>query len=118
MIDQIKLLIQKSFPPALGISVSYFEGEDKDTSRKYLVFKMSSPAFKVLYQKSRRLGEGEAFFDIESDFVGSVLSDFIVLGTTFLTNNVMIKMMSQKEESDNILKRPFSKGRLNKINLN
>lgn len=118
MIDQIKILIGKAFPPALGIGVSYHEGEDVDTERKYLVFSMTSPTFKNLYTKSRRLGEDETFFDIEADFVGAILSDFIILGTTFLTNNVMAKMASERESADNILKHPFSKGRLNSINRN
>lgn len=118
MIDQIKKLIDKAFPPALAIVVNYYEGEDVDTERLYLVFSMSSPVFKGLYSKSKRLGEKETFFDVESDFVGSVLSDFIVLGTTFLTNNVMAKLANERENADNTLKHPFSKGRLNNVNLN
>ena len=118
MVDQIKVLISKTFPPALGIEVQYYEGEDVDTERKYLVFSMTSPTFKNIYTKSKRLSEKETFFDIEHDFVGAVLSDFIVLGTTFLTNNVIAKTISDRENADNILKHPFSKGRLSKFSPN
>ena len=116
--DQVKLLIAKAFPPALDIKVEYFEGEDKDTERLYLVLSIISVPFGNLYLKSKRLAEGETFMDVEHDFVGAILADFIVLGTTFLMNNIMAHKVANTDRADNILKNPFSKGRLKNVNLN
>ncbi len=118
MSDQIKNLVAKAFPPALGIVVEYFEGEDEDTERLYLVFSMKSTTFGNLYLKSKRLSEKETFFDVESDFIGAILADFVILGTTLLINNVMARNVANRENSDNILKDPFSKGRFKNVNLN
>ena len=118
MIDQIKTLIKKSFPPAIGFEAKYYEGEDRDTERQYLVFEIHTSAFGMVYRKAKKLGPQDTFFDVEHDFVGVVLTDFILLGTTHLTNYAMAKKASEQEDADNILKHPFSKGRLNPLNLN
>lgn len=118
MIDQIKTLIHKSFPPVLGYKVEYFLGEDSLTERNHLVFKISSKEIGDVYQKSLRLKTSKFVEDAESDFIGMILSDFMLLGTTFLTNTIMAKKASQKESANNIISHPFSKGRLNSINLN
>ena len=117
MMDQIKQLIAKSFPPALEFVVRYYEGEDSDTERQFLVFEINTSIGRI-YRKAKKLSPKETFFDIEHDFVGAVLSDFILLGTTHLMNYVMVRKTSTKEEADNILIHPFSKGRLNNVNLN
>ncbi len=118
MVDQIKMLIVKSFPPALGIVVDYFEGEDEATDRLYLAFSLTSTTFGDLYLKSRRLGGKETYFDIEADFVGVILADFLVYGTSLLLNSAMARKVTDRENSDNILKDPFSKGRFKNLNLN
>lgn len=118
MVDQVKNLIGKSFPPALGFGVKYYEGEDPDTERQYLVFEINTSAFGMIYRKAKRLGPKEVFFDVEHDFVGAILTDFILLGTTHLTNYAMARKASKQEDADNILIHPFSKGRLNPLNLN
>ena len=117
MVDQIKNLIAKSFAPAHEFDVKYYEGEDSDTERQYLVFEISVSIGRI-YRKAKKLDPKETFFDVEHDFIGAVLSDFILLGTTFLLNTSMIRKISTKEEADNILIHPFSKGRLNNVNRN
>ena len=118
MIDQVKTLIKKSFPPVFGFEAKYYEGEDPDTERQFLVFEINTSAFGMIYRKAQKLSPREIFFDIEHDFVGVILTDFILLGTTHLMNFVMARKAAQKEDVDNILIHPFSKGRLNPFNLN
>ncbi len=118
MIDQIKVLISKSFPPALGYRVEYFIGEDEDTRRESLVFDLSSSTFGDIYRKAVKLSPRVLAVDVESDFIGAILTDFILMGTTFLTNNIMAKKAAQHEDADNIVKHPFSTGRLKDVNLN
>ena len=118
MVDQIRLLINKSFPPALGYRVEYFVGEDEDTRREHLVFNLTSSMFGVIYCKSLKLSPTKLADDAESDFIGAILTDFTLLAVTFLTNNVMHSKTIQREDADNLVKHPFSKGRLKNLNLN
>jgi hypothetical protein len=118
MIDQIKSLINNSYPPMLGYKVEYFIGEGEDTQRTMLVFDMSTRAFGDLYKKMVYIRPPKTVNDYENDFVGKVLTDFILLGTTFLTNTVMASKAAKREDSDAVLKHPFSKGSLNNVTLN
>lgn len=118
MVNQIKDLIAKSFPPALGIRVEYFIGEDEDTQIESIVFHLDSSAIGSIYKKSIKLSPHTLSDDIEPDFVGAILTDFVLLGTTFLTNNVMFRKATQKEDATNILIHPYGKGKLNNHNLN
>jgi len=118
MVDQIKSLIAKSFPPMFGHKIEYFTGEGEDTQRRFLVFDLSSEVFGNIYRKSVHIQPGKTIGDYENDFIGKILTDFILLGTTFLTNNIIASKAAQQEDSDAILTHPFSKGRLNNVNLN
>ena len=118
MMDQIKDLIHKSYPPMLGYKVEYFTGEGEDTQRSAFVFDVTAKAFGNLYRKAVYIRPPKTVDDYENDFIGKILTDFILLGTTFLTNTVMASKMAKHEDSDAILKHPFSKGRLNNVNLN
>ena len=118
MIDQIKTLISKSYPPMLGYNVEYFIGEGEDTQRTVLVFDMSSKAFGDLYKKMVFIRPPKTAMDYENDFIGKILTDFILLGTTLLTNTVMASKAAKHEDSDAILKHPFSKSRLNNVTRN
>ena len=118
MVDQIKDLIAKSFPPMFGHKVEYFIGEGEDTQRKFLVFDLSSEMFGDIYRKSVHVQSGKTIGDYENDFIGKILTDFILLGTSFLTNNIIASKAAKQEDSDAILPHPFSKGRLNQVNLN
>jgi hypothetical protein len=118
MIDQIKALISKSFPPMLGHKVEYFIGEGEDTHRRFIVFDLSSKAFGGIYRKIVHMHPSKIISEQENDFIGRILTDFILLGTTFLTNNIIASKAAKQEDSDAILKHPFSKGRLNNVNLN
>jgi hypothetical protein len=118
MIDQIKVLIGKSYPPAFGYRVEYFVGEDEDTRREHLVFNLTSSVFGDIYRKSVKLNPTKLFMDAEHDFIGAILTDFILLGTTFLTQTVMARKAAKHEDADNIVKYPFSQGRLKPLNLN
>ncbi|MCK5602073.1 hypothetical protein KAR91_09395 [Candidatus Pacearchaeota archaeon] len=118
MVDQIRLLINKSFPPALGYRVEYFVGEDEDTRREHLVFNLTSSMFGNIYCKSLKLSPEKPGIGVESDFIGALLTDFTLLAVTFLTNNVMHSKTIQREDADNLVKHPFSKGRLKNLNLN
>ena len=118
MVDQIKDLIAKSFPPMFGHKVEYFIGEGEDTHRRFLVFDLSSKMFGQIYRKSIQIQPGKTISDYENDFIGKILTDFILLGTSFLTNNIIASRAAQQEDSDAILSHPFSKGRLNQVNLN
>ena len=118
MVDQIKDLIAKSFPPMLGHNVKYFIGEGEDTKREALVFDLSSTAFGNIYRKIAYIRPPKTVSDCENDFIGRILTDFILLGTSFLTNNIIASRAAQQEDSDAILKHPFSKSRLNNVNLN
>ena len=119
MVDQIKVLIAKSFPPALGMRVEYFTGEDEDTQIESIVFHLNSSALGSIYKKTLKLNPDRfSEDDVEPDFVGAILSDFMLLGTTFLTNNVMFRKATQKEDATNILVGPYSRGKLNHNNLN
>ena len=118
MIDQIKVLIEKSFPPAIGYKLEYFVGEDEDTKRQHLIFDLTSVSFGGIYKKGFKMSPGMTVSDCENDFIGVVLSDFIVLGTTFLTNNIVTYKKAVYKEADDLLKNPFSKGNLNKMTLN
>ena len=119
MVDQIKDLIVKSFPPALGLRVEYFNGEDEDTQIESIVFHLNSSALGSIYKKTLKLSPDRlSEDDVEPDFVGAILTDFVLLGTTFLTNNVMFRKAVQKEDAANILVNPYGKGKLNHNNLN
>ena len=119
MVDQIKTLIAKSFPPALGLRVEYFNGEDEDTQIESIVFHLNSSALGSIYKKTLKLSPDRlSEDDIEPDFVGAILTDFVLLGTTFLTNNVMFRKATQREDAANILVHPYAKGKLNNPNLN
>ena len=117
MIDQIKDLIRKSYPPVLGYNVEYYIGEEDKTHHRVLVFEISSKAIENIYRKAVRMKSGTVVEEYEQDFIGKILSDFMVLGTTFLTNVIMSQKII-KQDAANIEKHPFSKGRLNGINLN
>jgi hypothetical protein len=56
--------------------------------------------------------------EVEPDFLGKVLTDFIMLGTSFITNNIMASNASKANDVDGILVKPFSQGRLKNINPN
>jgi hypothetical protein len=118
MVDQIKDLITKSYPPMLGYYADYFMGEGEDTERRMLVFDVSARAFGNLYRKAVHIRPPKTINDYENDFIGKILTDFILLGTTFLTNTVMASRISKHEDSDAILPHPFSKSRLKNVNLN
>ena len=118
MIDQIKVLIGKSYPSMLGYKVEYFIGEGEDTQRTMLVFEMSSKTFGDLYKKMVFIRPPKTASDYEDDFIGKILTDFLLLGTTFLTNTIMASKAAKHEDSDAILKHPFSAGRLKNLNLN
>jgi hypothetical protein len=118
MIDQIRVLINKSFPPALGYRVEYFIGEDEDTRREHLIFDLTSSMLGTIYRKSIKLSPTKLAIDAESDFIGAILTDFTLLAVTLLTNNVMASKGAQREDADNLVKHPFSKGRLKNLNLN
>ena len=118
MVDQIKDLISKSFPPMFGHKIEYFVGEGEDTQRRFLVFDLSSKIFGGIYRKMVHVPPSKIIEEQESDFIGKILTDFILLGTTFLTNNIIASKAAKQEDSDAILKHPFSKGRLNNVNLN
>ena len=118
MIDQIKELISKAYPPMLGYKVEYFIGEGEDTQRTMLVFEMSTKAFGDLYKKMVIIRPPKTVSEYEHDFIGKILTDFLLLGTTFLTNSIMHSRVSRQEDSDAILTHPFSKSRLNDITRN
>ena len=118
MIDQIKTLIHNSYPPMLGYKVEYFIGEGEDTQRDMLVFEMSSKVFGDLYKKMVFIRPPKTASDYEDDFIGKILTDFLLLGTTLLTNHVMASKAAKHEDSDAILKHPFSKSRLNNVTRN
>jgi len=118
MVNQIKELIAKTFPPMFGHKVAYFTGEGEDTQRKFLVFDLTSEMFGDIYRKSVHVHPGKSISEVESDFIGKILTDFILLGTSFLTNNIIASKAAKHEDSDAILPHPFSKGRLNNVNLN
>ena len=67
MIDQIKDLISKSFPPMFGHTVEYFTGEGEDTQRKFLVFELSSKAFGGVYRKAVHVQPGKTISEYEND---------------------------------------------------
>lgn len=118
MIDQIKVLIHKSFPEAFDLQTSYFVGKEEDTDRIMLVFNIKSKKMGIIYQKMARMQYETEVDDREPDFVGKILSDFIVIGTTFLINNVMNMKDAMIEDADAILTHPFTKADLRRINLN
>ena len=118
MVDQIKELIDKSYPPMLGYYADYFIGEGEDSERRMLVFDVSTRAFGNLYRKAIHIRPPKTIEDYESDFIGKILTDFILLGTTFLTQTVMASKISKREDSDAILPHPFSKSRLNNVTRN
>jgi hypothetical protein len=118
MLDQIKDLIMRSYPSMLGYDVQYFLGRGEDTDREILVFEISSKVLGSIYRKSVLIRPLQDVEDYERDFVGKILSDFVLLGTTFLTNSIMHSRVSRQEDSDAILTHPFSKSRLNDITRN
>jgi len=118
MVSQIRDLLMKAFPPMFEYMVEYFIGEEEDTERIMLIFNISSKAIGNVYMKTVIMDSKYAVDDIESDFIGRILADFMLLGTTFLTNSIMASKAAMKEDSSAILTNPFSKGRLNNINRN
>lgn len=121
MVDQIRDLILKSYPPVLGFSVEYFVGEDQSTGDNMLCFSMVSTKFGQLYTKMLTMIPPKTASDYESDFVGSILSDFMLLGTTLLTQDAGRRNANQRLAEGNplITKNPIREGILNnKTNLN
>lgn len=118
MVSQIAELLEKAFPPIFGYKVKYFIGEEEDTQRVMLVFEVTSKTLGSVYMKSMRMESKWEVDDVESDFIGRILTDFMLLGTTFLTQTIMASRAAQQEDSDAILIHPFSKSRLNNINPN
>lgn len=118
MVNQIADLLEKAFPPIFSYKVAYFIGEEEDTERIMLVFEITSKTLGSVYKKSMRMDTAYAADDVESDFVGKILADFMLLGTTLLTNTIMASRAAKQEDAEAILIHPFSKSRLNNVNLN
>ena len=120
VVDQIAKLIHDAYPPILGYYVDYYIGKDSEELKKVLCFEIKSTRLGNIYRKTFRLAGSGNMYDYEADFIGNIMSDFIMLGTTFLTNQIMAKNQHEpvKENVRDVLKNPFSKGRLNKVNLN
>lgn len=120
VIDQISSLIQNAYPPILGYSVEYYIGKDSENQKRLLCFEIKSSRLGDIYRKTFRLPQSDHLYEYEADFVGNILSDFIMLGTSFLTNQIMAKNQHEpvKENVRHVLKKPFSEGRLNNINRN
>lgn len=118
MIDSMKELYIKAFAPALGYRAEYYIGEEEGTQREVIVFELTSRMLGNIYRKSMRIPEGHVYEEYENDFISKIMTDFIMLGTTFLTNSIMASRAAQHNDADGILVKPFSGGRLNKINPN
>lgn len=118
MVSQIAELLEKAFPPIFGYKVKYFIGEEEDTQRIMLVFEISAKTLGSVYKKSMRMDTAYAADDLEADFIGKILADFMLLGTTLLTNTIMASRAAKQEDAEAILIHPFSKSRLHNINLN
>ena len=118
LVDSMKELFQKAYPPALGYTLDYYHGEEEGTDRGVLVFVLNSTMLGEIYRKQMRLPKHIIREEVETDFIGKILTDFVMLGTTLITNNIMIQRAINKDVADGILIKPYSKGRLNNINLN
>ena len=120
VLDHISSLIQNAYPPILGYSVDYYIGKDSDHQKRLLCFEINSTRLGSIYRKTFRLPQSDHLYEYEADFVGNILSDFIMLGTSFLTNQIMAKGEHEpvREDVTKVLRKPFSKGRLNKISPN
>jgi hypothetical protein len=118
MIGQIRQLYETAFPPIFGYTVEYFLGEEEGTQRGVLVYSVTSKVLGNIYRKQMRLPDHVVREEIEPDFLGKVITDFIMLGTSFITNNIMVAKASKANDVDGILVKPFSEGRLKNINPN
>ena len=121
MIDQIKDLIIRSYPPVLGFSVDYFTGKDESNGNNMLCFGIISKKFGQVYTKMLVMEPPKTAFDYESDFVGNILSDFMLLGTTLLLQDITKRNVENSLRSGNplITKNPIREGILNnKTNMN
>lgn len=120
VVDQITKLVHDAYPPMFGHTVEYYIGEDFDTNDRFICFHLKSKRFGNLYRKTFHIPAGREVYEFEADFVGNVLSDFIMLGTTLLMNKVVINSpdVPMGQVVKDVLIKPFSKGMLKKLNLN
>lgn len=118
MVEQIQKLYSTAFPPIFGYKLEYFIGEEEGTEREVLVFSLSSKTLGAIYRKQMRIPQGTVVEEHEPDFIGKIMTDFIMLGTSFITNNIMGQKAARQNDADGVLVKPYSEGRLNNINLN
>ena len=120
VVDQIKKLIYETYPPILGYTVEYYMGEDTETGAISLIFHLHSTKFGNLYRKTFQIPSGRNVYEFEPDFIGNILSDFVMLGTTLLTNQVVNKTVQIPLEHcvRDVLDKPFGKGMLKKLSAN
>ncbi len=118
--DQIKTLIYNAFSPIFGYEVDYFIGQDSNYTERMLCFEIKSKRLGNIYKKTLLLPKGSEIYMYEADFIGTILSDFIMLGTRLITNQILEKRDKppQTKSPVEVLNKPFTKGKLNKLNLN
>ena len=120
IVKEIKTLIGSRFPPFIGLKVEYFLGEEGGIlPQKVLCFNVRSEIVGDVFSKMVRIVPPKPMSEYENEFVGSILGDFIMLGTTMLMNhNELIR-----KELNNLRQKtgtkPFSEGIVDtRINLN
>lgn len=79
---QFKELLKNSFPLVLNFEVDYYLGEDHN-GRRGLYFTLTSK-FGRIYTKIQLMDDSQVVYDIEEEFMDSVINDLVLTGVTFM----------------------------------
>lgn len=105
-IEQLKQLLNSSFPEVLGFEVEYFIGEDKGIRGLYVEIK--SKVFGIIYRKKEPMESYVLVSDIEEDFVNKVINDLVLGGISFL-NGESVRQKQEKEMNRAIVDKKFKR---------
>ena len=100
---QLREILRNSFPPALDFKVDYYLGEDKGVKGLYFIL---TSKFGRLFARTRPLKSGQVVYDIEEEFMNTVINDLVMNGITFV-NMLAFESVSNEMVAEQIKAKDF-----------
>lgn len=94
---QFRKILGDSFPDVLDFKVDYYLGEDKGVTGLYFIL---TSRFGRLFARTKPLKSGQTVYDIEEEFMNTVINDLIMNGITFVNMLAFESISNRKVEME------------------
>ena len=96
-LTQFRQSLRDSFPLALALEVDYYLGEDNDKQGLYFIM---TSRFGRIYTNIKPIKKGQVVYDVEEEFMNTVINDLILTGITFMNTIAFESINPERVENE------------------